>query len=223
MSFTSNGPALHIQITIKKISSQILHIAGFHDGQMALSSDFSTNFIIIDQDYKIHLTKRNTVFLAGRFVNHYRKHVDWSQELGFAANFRFITPTLFLTTKTISTHITCKDKKSVDTIPANSIVKIPYNCALATDYFTINILHTTTELTVKHDISFLQLSQGFNTTRIHDVEHIKLSLKKVKQLSNMIPNVIGSTSLIDPLLQCFLIAIGCSLTPWIFAFTIINL
>ena len=223
VTFTNEGPALHIKISVKKFSPLTYNIVGFNKDRMALSTDFNTNFIVLSQEYSVHLAKRNVIYINGRFVNHYKKHLDWSNEMDFASNFILLTSTIFLTKKTISTHITCLDRKSIKIIEENSVIYVPFTCAISTDFFSIGMLHTTQALDVKHDIAFLKLSQQFNSTNIHRIEHIKLSEIRIQELSNTIPTVIAESTSIDPLLRTILIACAFSFLPWVIVFVIINI
>ena len=223
VTFTNEGPALHIKISFKKFSPLTYNIVGFNQGKIALSSDYNTNFKILSQGYSVHLVKRNEIYIKGRFINHYKKHSKWSNEMDFASNFILLTPTIFLTKKQIVIHITCKDSKSVETIEENSAIYVPLVCAISTDFFSLGMLHTTQELDIRHDLAFLKISQRANSTNINKVTHIKISPVTIQELTNSIPEVNVEQSTFDPILKIILISSICSISPWIFVFLFINI
>ena len=90
VSVTSNGPTIHVHLQFKIFNKDPYHIVGSSNQRLALSTDFTTNYIITDTKNDIIFTKGNQIYLGGRFINYHKKSDSWINEFKFAANFQLI-------------------------------------------------------------------------------------------------------------------------------------
>ena len=167
-----------------------------------------------------------TIYLTGRHVLHHKLHASWHDEFEFAFNFKLISSNLFLTTKDIQAHVSCEENTSVTDIPSNSLINIPLTCSLATDYFTIHKMGSTSGLSVKHEIDFLKITFGMNTTDVYGVTHITLSPEKVHKIKRMHFDTTDfkDTTIpsLSPFIQNILISLFFSTFPWVLVCLIAN-
>jgi hypothetical protein len=63
VSITNEGPTIHIHLQFKLFNKEPFQIVGSHDDRLALSTDLSTNFIIVSSKNDIIYTKHNQIFL----------------------------------------------------------------------------------------------------------------------------------------------------------------
>jgi hypothetical protein len=226
VSFTNKGPVIHTQISFKLFNTDTLSIAGSHNGNIAISASSSTNFIILPSNYEILMTKMRTIFVTGRHILHHKLHSTWHDEFKFAFNFKLISPNLFTTTKEIQAHISCGEEIAVTKIPTNSLINIPLTCSLATDFFTIHKLLSTSGISARHEIDFLKITFGVNTTDVVGVTHITLTHEKIHKLRKVhidTADYENTTTFLDPIIQTVLISAFFSLLPWLFVCAIVNL
>ena len=130
--------------------------------RLALSTDQTTNYIIIPTTNDIIFTKGNQIYLRGRHIVYHKKSDDWIDEFKYAANFNLISNTILTITKEIKILVSCRDQRTSATIPANSIIKIPHKCSIACDSFEIPKLRSTSSINVEYNLQFLRLSHGHN-------------------------------------------------------------
>ena len=226
VTFTNEGPVIHTQISFKLFNTDTLSIAGSHNGNIAISASSSTNFIILPSNFDILMTKMRTIFVTGRHVLHHKLHSTWHDEFRFAFNFKLISPNLFITTKEIQAHISCGEDIAVTRIPSNSLINIPLTCSLATDYFTIHKLLSTSGTSIRHEIDFLKITFGVNTTGVFGVTHITLSPEKIHKIRKVhfdTTDFENTTEFLNPIIQNILISAFFSFLPWLLVCAIVNL
>ena len=218
VSITNEGPTIHIHLQFKLFNKEPFQIVGSHDDRLALSTDFSTNFIIMSSKNDIIYTKHNQIFLRGRFVNYHKQTNDWTKEFTFAANFQLISNTILISTKDVNIHISCHNHRTTATIPKNSVIKVPHHCSIASDFFDIPKLLSSSSINIKYELRFLELSHGQNVSVIKDIRHIQLSYDKVTSLAPKQRTAAieaSPYSYLSPLgMQCA-IAIAVSSIPWL--------
>ena len=216
ITYTPNNPILTTQITFKKFSPTDLRIVGSSKGNLFLSSDLNTNYHILPTNYDIHVSRKNKIFLTGRFIQYYKTKTSWDDELIFSSDYRMISSNMIATMKEITPHVTCGKERTKIKVLAFSIIKIPHHCSLATEHFAIKPYRSTTDLSISESIDFLKISYGKNVTKIHHVQHVTLNEKTLNQLNEQTKTEqIESIIPLNPLITQTLIALACSMLPWI--------
>ena len=169
VSATNGELSLHVHIQFKLFHKDPYHLMSSSNQRLALSTDKSTNYIVIDATNGILFTKGNQIYLRGRHIVYHKKSDDWEDEFKHSARYNLISNTILTITKEIKILVSCQGERTSATIPANSIVNIPHKCSIASDSFEIPKLRSTSSISIEYDLQFLRLSHGHNVTHIKDI------------------------------------------------------
>ena len=169
VSATKGELSLHVHIQFKLFHKDPYHLMSSSNQRLALSTDKSTNYIVIDATNGILFTKGNQIYLKGRHIVHHKKSDIWEDDVKHSARNNLISNTILTITKEIKILVSCQDERTSATIPANSIVNIPYGCSIASDSFEIPKLRSTSSISIEYNLQFLRLSHGHNVTHIKDI------------------------------------------------------